>query len=246
MGIQGRLTKERMATTMPVDAPAYHRKPFYYKGARWMRFDYETDAEAAAGLLPEQLSLPDTPTASLNLVDYPWSSIGSYHEAILAIDARYGGEDLFYLTHLILDKDTPILVGRDVYGFPKKMGCVEFIEEEDLRAAYVERPRGIRICSGIMRRERPMEPLPDGTALKACALRVIPSPEKDRDHSLVQLIQTDLVVRSVEMWTGPGNCHFTGASALDPWHMLGVKRMLSSTYMVFDFELAYGRILETL
>ena len=246
MGIQGRLTKDRMATTMPVDAPAYHRKPFYYKGARWMRFDYETDAESAAELLPEQLRLPDTATASLNFVDYPWSSIGSYHEAILAIQAMYGGEELFYLTHLILDRDTPILVGRDIYGFPKKLGCIEFIQEEDLTAAYVERPRGIRICSGVMRREQPLDPLPDGTPLKACALRVIPSPEKGRDHSLVELIQTDLVVSSVEMWAGPGSCHLTGASALDPWHKVPVVKMLSSVYMVFDFELAYGRILETL
>ena len=246
MGLQGRLTKDKMATTMPVDAPAYHRKPFYYKKTRWMRFDYETDAESAAELLPEQLSLPDTPTASLNFVDYSWSSIGPYHEAILAIQAIYDDEELFYLTHLILDRDTPILVGRDHYGFPKKMGCVEFVQEEDLTAAYVERPRGIRICSGVMRLEQPLEPLPDGMPLKACSLRVIPSPEKDKDHSLVELIQTDLVVSSMEMWTGPGSCHLTGASALDPWHKLPIKEMMSCVYMIFDFELSYGRILETL
>lgn len=34
MGSQGRLTKDKMGMTMPVDAPAYHRKPFYYKKAR--------------------------------------------------------------------------------------------------------------------------------------------------------------------------------------------------------------------
>ncbi len=246
MGLQGRLKKDSMAATMPVDAPAYHKKPFYYKKARWMRFDYETDAESAAELLPEQLSLPDTPTASLNFVDYSWSTLGPYHEAILAIQAIYGDEELFYLTHLILDRDTPILVGRDIYGFPKKMGCVEFVQDEDLMAAYVERPRGIRICSGVMRMEQPLEPFPDGTSLKACSMRVIPSPEKDKDHSLVELIQTDLVVSSAEMWMGPGSCCLTGASVLDPWHKLPVNNMLSSIYMIFDFELTYGKILETL
>jgi acetoacetate decarboxylase len=246
MSLQGRLTKDKMAATMPVDAPAYHRKPFYYKKARWMRFDYETDADSAAELLPEQLSLTDPPIASLSFVDYPWSTIGAYHEAILAIQATYGDEQLIYLTHLILDSITPILVGRDLYGFPKKMGCVEFVQEEDMTAAFVERPRGIRICSGVMRMEQQLDPLPDGMPLKTCSLRVIPSPEKDKDHSLVELIQTDLIVSSVEMWTGPGSCHFTGASALDPWHKLPVKEMMSCIYMIFDFELSYGRILETL
>lgn len=246
MGLQGRLTIDKMAATMPVDAPAYHGKPFYYKKARMMRFDYETDAEAAAELLPEQLSLPDTATASLNFVDYPWSTLGAYHEAILGIQAVYGDRELSYLTHLILDSNTPILAGREIYGFPKKMGCVEFVREDDLIAAYVERPKGIRICSGVMRIEQQLPPLPDGTPLEACALRVIPSPEEGKAHSLVELIQTDLIASSVEMWTGPGSCLLTGASALDPWHRLPVKEMLSCVYMVCDFELGSGRILETL
>jgi acetoacetate decarboxylase len=235
-----------MAAAMPVDAPAYHKKPFYYKGARWMRFDYETDAESVAELIPEQLSLTDPAIASMSFVDYPWSTLGPYHEALMAVQVMYGDEPLVYLTHLILDRDTPIIVGRELYGYPKKMGCVEFVQEEDLLAAYVERPRGIRICSGVMRPEEKMDPFPDGTPLKTCSLRVIPSPEKDRDHSLVELIEADLIVSSVEMWTGPGNCHLTGASALDPWHNLPVNKMISCVYMIFDFELSYGRVLETL
>jgi acetoacetate decarboxylase len=246
MGLQGRMTKDSMAATMPVDAPAYHGKPFYYKKARMMRFDYVTDAEAAAELLPEQLSLPDTAAASLTFVDYPWSTLGPYHEAILGIQALYGDQELSYLTHLILDSAAPILAGREIYGFPKKMGCVEFVTQEDVMAAYVERPKGMRICSGEMRIEQALPPLPDGTPLQACALRVIPSPEEGKTHSLVELIQTDLITSSVEMWTGPGSCRMTGTSALDPWHRLPVKEMLNSVYMVCDFELGFGRILETL
>lgn len=33
MGKQGKLTKDLMQSTMPVDSPAYHEKPFIYKGA---------------------------------------------------------------------------------------------------------------------------------------------------------------------------------------------------------------------
>ena len=31
-------------------------------------------------------------------------------------------------------------------------------------------------------RAMPVDPPPDGSPLRACALRVIPSPEKDTDH----------------------------------------------------------------
>ena len=150
------------------------------------------------------------------------------------------------MSHLMLDAEVPVLAGRELYGFPKKMGVVEFVQQEDLMAGYVERPRGIRICSGVLRPEQPANPLPDGTALKTCALRVIPSPEKDKRHSLVELIQTDMIFSSTELWSGPGSCQFTGASVLDPWHRLPMKKMIASTYMLGDFILPEGKILQTL
>ncbi|MEW6442896.1 MAG: acetoacetate decarboxylase family protein [bacterium] len=247
MAIRGRLTKEKMASSMPADAPAYHRKPFHYRKARWLRFDYETDPEAAAELVPAPLELPQTATASLTFADYTWSTLGSYRETILSIQALDGGEELPYLAYLMLNREVPVLVGREVYGFPKKMGVVEFFEEEDLMAAYVERPRGIRICSGVMRPEQSVgSPLPAGSSVDALSLRILPSPERDQEHSLVEIIRTGFVVRSMEVWTGPGNCHFTGASALDPWHKLPVKRMLGCSYLIFDAELAPGKVLYTL
>ncbi len=245
MGLQGKLTKAMMGTNMPVDAPAYHKKPFYFK-ARMLMFEYETDPDMAAQLVPEQLLLTDPPTAALYLNEYPWSTLGPYREAILAIKVTYGGRELFYITHLMLDSTLPIVAGREVYGIPKKMGVIELVQHEDVMAGYVERPKGIRICSGVMRPEQPLDPLPDGTPLSLCVLRVIPSPEKGKDHSLIELIQVDAPLSSVEMWSGPGSCHFTGASVLDPWHKLPVKNMISAAYMACDFTLPEGKILETL
>ena len=59
MGIKGRLTKEKMGYAMPVDAPAYAPPPGYFKGARFLRFDYETDEESVSQIIPEQLTLTD-------------------------------------------------------------------------------------------------------------------------------------------------------------------------------------------
>ncbi len=246
MGVQGKLTKAKMGGSMPVDAPAYHKPPFYFKQARFIRFDYETDADAASELIPEQLSLADPATASLMLNEYPWSTVGSYREAVLGVNVLYGDQALFYMSHLMLDKTVPVLGGREIGGIPKKEGIVELVQHDDVMAGYVERPRGIRICSGVFRPELPLEPLPDGTPLNTCSLRVIPSPEKEKDHSLVELIQTDLILSSIEMWSGPGNCSFTGASVLDPWHTVPVVKMVASTYLVCDFVIEGSRILETL
>jgi acetoacetate decarboxylase len=245
MEIQGKLTKDKWGYTMPVSAPAYQRQPYFFKKARMLRFDYETDKESAAELIPEQFSVPDSPTAVVTFAEYPWSTVGPYREAILGLNVKYKGQDINYMIQLILSENMPIMGGREVYGYPKTMGVIEFVEEDGMMAAYVERPKGIRICSGVLRPEYPGDPFPDKTPVEACALRVIPSPEEGKDHSLVELIQSTMIFSNTEVWMGTGNCHFTGASVLDPWHMLPVVNHIAASYMVCDFELTGGKVLET-
>ena len=60
MAMQGKLTRDEIAHTMPVDAPSYQTKPFYYKRARVHSFVFETDPEAAASPVPAQLKLTET------------------------------------------------------------------------------------------------------------------------------------------------------------------------------------------
>ena len=248
MGQQGKLNIGNIGHTMPVDAPAYHKGPFHFRGARMYRFEFETDADAAAALIPEQLRLTDTATATLTMAEYPWSTIGYYQEAILGLNVHYGDdpEPLSYMTHLLLDSDTPILVGRDISGIPKKSGIINFTEEGDITGAYAERPEGIRICSSVFRTETPLPSPPDGTLLRTCDLRVIPSPEEGKDHSLVELLQTDFELSNIKMWAGSGSCDFPESSIFDPWYKLPVKKMLQTNFMETDIIMPPAKILETL
>lgn len=246
MGIQGKLKKENMAQSMPVNAPAYHNKPFHFRGAKMHSFAFETDAESVANLVPENLTLTDPATAVLMFCEYTWSTIGYYREAILAIDVVYKGEAFKYMTNLILDSVEPILVGREIYGIPKTMGSIEFSEEGGVLAGYVERPKGMRIASGVFRAESPLEPLPSGTLMRTLTTRVIPSPEENQDHSSVELIQTDSILHCTELWMGSGSCQLPETSIFDPWYNVPVKNMISANYMVTDIVLTGSKVVETL
>jgi len=114
------------------------------------------------------------------------------------------------------------------------------VKENEILAGYVERPRGFRICSGMIRPERPMDPsgLP---LLPNVCLRVIPA---SAGPQLAELIEVGSDVRVKELWAGSGSCHFTGVSDLDPWHRIPVLQTLSCAYAVADFELKEGRVLE--
>jgi acetoacetate decarboxylase len=244
MGVQGKLTRAMMNHNMPVDAPAYAEGAGYFKRASFIRFDYETDPDIASQIIPEQLCLSDPPTGVVMFGEYPWSTAGSYREAICGVNVLYGNEALFYPCYLMLDKAG--FGGREVMGYPKKMGFIELVQYEDVMAGAVERPKGFPICSGVIRPEQPLPGLADTHLSSSCSLRVIPSPVLGEPPSLAELIRSNTIASNIEVFSGPGSCSFTGASVLDPWHKVPVVNMIMSTYIISDFTFKDSEILETL
>ena len=96
-----------------------------------------------------------------------------------------------YIAYLFLNEDVPILAGREVYGYPKKRALIEFTQQEDVLGMYVERPRGIRICSAVLRDELVFSPIPEDTHMPQLVLRAIPSPEENNIQSLLELVKVE-------------------------------------------------------
>jgi acetoacetate decarboxylase len=240
MAIKGRLTQERFGPSMPVNAPLYQYPPFYYKDARMALFQYVTDGELAAEILPAPLELTDPATAVLALLEFPWTTLGPYQEAIQYLICTQQGRPVRYVSHIFVTTDVAMAAGREAYGYPKKIAHIEFVRENEILAGYVERPRGLRICSGVIRPERPVDPS-SMPVLPSVCLRMIPG---ERGSSFAELIEVGSDTRFKEVWEGPGSCHFTGASELDPWHRIPMREILTCRYAIADFELKQGRVLE--
>jgi len=241
---RGKLSPEKMGLTMPVDAPGFVDKPPFWRGVNSYTFNYETDPEAAAGVLPEPLTLPEPAIARLTFNSFEWSTGGPYRELLQGINVEFDGEPCVYFTQLAVSEAVPAMAGREIYGFPKKVGCLEFVRQDDILAMYYERPKGIRICTGVLREIRPIDPPPEGTLLKAVNLRVITSPEPGRKHSLCELILAELTMTKTELWLGEGNCNYAGISELDPWHKLPVVKHLDCSHLTCDSTVNTARILK--
>lgn len=245
MAIQGRLTREKLGFSAPVDAPLYQAPPFHYRNITMLSFEYQTEAAAAAELLPEPFELVEPARAALTLGDYPWTTFGPYHEAFLGVACHYRGRPLLYVSHVFLDSEPALAAGREIWGIPKKLAHIEFVKEAGQWLGKVERPRGLVICTGVLRPERPLDP-GDFEAVPLACLRVVPSPEAGAPPSALELVEVDVEYRPKELWAGPGSCHFTGASELDPWHKLPVRSVPRCVLAVHDLELRYGTVLEKL
>ena len=269
MGTHGTLTKDKFGFSLPADAPLYYPLPIIYKDVRMLLFDYVTDAAAAAALLPAPLELPDLPghpglaPVKMLFAEYPWTSLGPYNEVAQAVPCLYNGQPFLYAVRLHVTADTAMAAGRELGGFPKKLGHIEFVNQESYFSS-LERPRGLPICTGTLYPVSQLLtiPLPAGQAIKLpppfnetvplpppgktpmpvvlpfISLRVIPNPQPSAPPALAQLIQTMWLLDRGEIWAGTGSCHLTGASSLDPYHKLPVIAPVDCLLYRGDMQIA--------
>jgi acetoacetate decarboxylase len=239
----GRLNKKNIGFCMPGDAPLYSKPPIYYKDVEAVSFTYETDEEAVLDILPEGLEISSSPTASLIFIRYPFSTLGPYEEVILSIGCLWQGKPRNYIAHIVLNTDMPLAAGREIWGYPKKLAHITLEKEGDLIMGTMERPRGNRICTGVIRLEIPVE-IVQAESVPGMSLKVIPSPEEGAEPSLMELIEVDTTSTTREAWQGPGFAQYNSTSTIDPWHRIAVRKQLMAVYRRYDLVLGYGKVVK--
>jgi acetoacetate decarboxylase len=180
------------------------------------------------------------------VVYYPFSTFGPYHEAILGVECLWQGAPRFYIAHIAVTTVPPLVAGREIWGYPKKLAHIELEQEDEFLRGTVERPAGVRLVTVAARLERPLPVSRGGGGGGTLSLRVIPSVEEGMPPALAQLIEVpSMDTQTHEAWSGSATLHYDTASALDPWNCLPVRQVLGAAYSRYDFVLPYGRIVHT-
>lgn len=245
MGSRGRLTLEKLGYSMPSDAPAFQAPPYHYRNAQAIAIKFETDPEAALEVLPEPLELIEPAYANLSFYWYPFTTFGPYHEAILRLYARHDGKPLTYIQHIFVDTEPPMLAGREIWGYPKKLAKIGFERDRDMIVGTLERPAGVRLATVIVRPEQPAQP--GGSNGPTTGLRVIPSADPSTTRpALAELVAADSQHKIHGLWEGAGSISFPDHSALDPVDRLPIRRILKATYTEYDILLPAGRMIARL
>jgi acetoacetate decarboxylase len=245
LALRGRLTLDRLGYSMPTDAPAFQAPPYHYRNAQAISIKFETDPESALDVLPAPLELIEPAAANLSFYWYPFTTFGPYHEAILRLYARHEGKPLTYIAQIFVDTEPPMLAGREVWGYPKKLAKIGFERDKDMVVGWLERPQGVRLATAIMRPEQPAGALSSNGP--TTGLRIVPSAEPtDKRPALAELIAADTEHTIREAWAGPGSISFPDHSVLDPVDRFPVKRILKAVYMEYDIMLPAGRVIARL
>src|SRR5262245_66421423 len=111
----------KAAYAMPLSNPSYPPGPYRFTDREYMIISYRTDLNALKRVVPEPLEVFE-PIVKYEFIRMPDSTgFGDYTESGQVIPVRFRGEKGVYVHAMYLDDDAPIVGGRELWGFPKKL-----------------------------------------------------------------------------------------------------------------------------
>jgi acetoacetate decarboxylase len=234
------------AYAMPICTPAYPRYPrgkvrFYNR--EFMIITYRSDPEAVRRWVPEPLKVTD-PIVKFEVIHMPDSEgVGSYYESGQVIQVEHDGK-VGGLTHMMyLDSMAGVLVGREQWGFPKKLGFPEIKIEQDTLVGTLEVSKIVVATAtmGYKYEEKDLEEAKRGMeSASNFLLKVIPHVDDSlRICELVKYPITDVVMKGA--WSSPGALTYV-PHALAPFADLPVLEVLSADHMLMDLSIGFGEV----
>jgi acetoacetate decarboxylase len=233
------------ASSMPLASPSYPKGPYRFIDREYLLIHYESDPDAIRDMLPEPLE-PDG-----NHVIYEWmkmldsSGLGSYQESGIAIAARLNGTPCNFSAMMFLDDESPTTAGREIWGFPKKIGVPDLRVVHDTLTGtlhYDER----EVALGTMGYKYESLTQDHGATLKGMGklnvnLKWIP--DVDGKPKIAQLVGYHLQdIRLKGAWAGPARLHLVPHSNCRVAD-LPVRKMLYGRHLIADLTLPYGHVL---
>lgn len=164
-------------------------------------------------------------------------------------NVTFEGKDYYYLPYLFVTSEVPMLAGREIWGYNKKLAEMKFIHVRNQISCTVDRPEGTRIATATV---SPQVNLPKEawSNKDIISLKLIPSAEEGKEPDVCQLIGCTFTLSPVvgtdgiaELWDGIGSITWGSESNDDPWHKNEVTKVLGGTYGRFNIHLPYGYVL---
>ena len=241
------MTREEIlaSSSMPLASPSYPRGPYRFINREYLVIHYESDPEAIRAMLPEPLE-PDGNHVFFEWMKMPDSSgFGSYEEAGCGIMATWKGTPCTYTAQMYLDDEAPTTGGREIWGFPKKIGDPSLQVFHDTLTGQL-RYGGREVALGTMAyKYQDLESDHAQTVAAIERLQVVLKfiPDVDGSPKIAQLVgfhMRDVTLKGA--WAGPARLHLVphvNCRVAD----LPVRRILYGRHMITDLTLPYGEVL---
>ena len=230
------------AFAMPMHNPAFPPGPYRFVDREYLIITYRTNPDALRKLIPAPLELAE-PVVKYEFINMPDSTgFGHYCESGQVIPVTLNGEAGGFTLAMYLNDHPPIAAGRELWGFPKKLGQPELRVHTDTLMGTLDYSE-FRVATGTMGyKHRAMDLAKAKASLEAPSflLKIIPHVDgTPRICELVRFNLTDVDVKGA--WTGPGGLDLRH-HALAPVADLPVLEILSTVHILADLTLPLGTV----
>jgi acetoacetate decarboxylase len=232
----------RNAFAMPLTNPAYPPGPYRFVDREYLIITYRTDPDRLRAVVPEPLQVAES-VVKYEFIRMPDSTgFGDYSESGQVIPVIFQGRKGGYTHCMFLNDHPPIAGGRELWGFPKKLGQPKLSVEIDTLVGELHFGR-MRIAMGTMGYKHKQADL---AAVKASMeapnflLKIIPHVDgTPRICEIVEYGLSDIILKGA--WTGPAQLQLF-SHALAPVADLPVLEVLSAVHIKADLTLDLGRV----
>lgn len=230
------------AFAMPLTSPSYPVGPYRFINREYFIIQYETDMDALREVVPEPLEVTD-PIVKYEFIKMPDSTgFGDYTETGQVIPVRFQGQAGAYVHSMYLDNLAPIVAGREIWGFPKKLAkpSLSVVKDTLVGELYYDKIRVAEATMGYkyatVDHDSVMHVMQEPNFL----LKIIPHVDgTPRVCELVRYYLQDIQIKGV--WKGPTALELF-QHALAPVAQLPVKKIISGVHILSDLTLPYGEV----
>lgn len=228
--------------SMPDLSGLYGKPPFEYREVSQLLIAFETDAQVLRKLVPAPLTPNKDNLMFVSVADFLCSGFGRYLEAHVFTQATFKRRTVNYSLYLLLDNDVAICAGREIWGFPKKLGRLTLETTDDVVHSTVERGGITLIEAAVQLAELGSEDDVAGTP-EWVARRFIPNVSLAAPPDIDQLTSTTLTNIVVgDVYTGAARLNF-GASPADRLDTIPIRKINGGFFMESQFTLGDGEVI---
>jgi len=230
------------AYAMPLTSPSYPPGPYRFYSREYIVIAYRTDPDALRAVVPEPLEIVD-PIVKWEFIRMPDSTgFGDYTECGQVIPVSFHGEKGAFVHSMFLDDEAPIAGGREIWGFPKKLGRPTIADESDTIVGKLH--YGSVLCAvgtmGYKHKILPPEPILRSMGEANYVIKIIPHVDgSPRICELVRYHLQDVVLKGA--WSGPADLELFRHAIADV-AKLPVLEVLSGTHFIADLTLGLGEV----
>lgn len=230
------------AYAMPVVSPGYPQPPSWFLDRPSLTITYRTDIELARAMVPEPLMVKD-PLVSLSFLWMVAPGIGDYYEFAQSIACFLGDEAVSFRPLMVAENVTAIMLGREVWGLPKKYGHPRVGQNNESYVGTLEYDGTLVARASMAYKYQEVDLAQAAAAMRTpgVVLKVIPDVD-GKTARIAELVRFEYsTVELKEAWTRAASLELFDHEAV-PIAALPVRQIVSVRHTLGNFMLAPGKV----